>query len=174
MWRRQTGRLMAGVLAAMALALAGCGGDDDATTEATGGDEATVAGADEYRQEILDVLTPLSTELQQIGAETADQQSLDQVATNLGQAQDVVRGAIDDLEQIAPPAEFEAPQDRLIGALEEFERATADAQQAAESGDAQAIVDEYPAAASELQQELSAVVQDYEQAGLEVQAPTSP
>ncbi len=173
MARKELVRLVLLLLAAAAL-VAGCGGDDDDTTEATGAEPDTALSDDEYRQQLLEVLTPLGQELQQITAEAQDEQSLDQAATSLGEVRDVVRRAIDGVERIEAPDQFQAPQERLIAALEQFEQATADAQRAAESGDRQAIVEDYPAAATQLQQELSEVVQDYQEAGLEVQAPTSP
>jgi len=152
----RTKQAIVGAFAALML-VAGCGGG---------------LSEEEYQQEVEGILEPLGTRLQEIGNQQVDPNSLDDVAAQLGEADTVLQDGIDDLEGIEPPEDLQAPHDRMIGALETFEQATADAETAAEDGDAQAIVQDYPAAATEFQAELDETVQDFQDAGLDVNAPT--
>lgn len=170
--------VIAGLLAAGVL-VAGCGGDDDdtdtaadtgATTEETSPeDEATALSEDEYRTEVEGVLTPLGEGLQEIGNETSNQTTPEGVADGLAQAEDELETAITDLQAIQPPENLQEPHERLIAALEDFQQATADAREGAESGDVQAIATDYVQAATDFQTELAQVVQDFQDAGLEIQ-----
>ena len=57
----------------------------------------------------------------------------------------------------------------MIAALEQFQEATATAREGAESGDIQAIATDYVQAATDFQAELTEVVQDFQDAGLEIE-----
>lgn len=168
--RKSGSYVIAGVLVAGAL-FAGCGGDDsesDTAAEETT-EETAALSEDEYRAEVEGVLTPLGEELQAIGSETSTQTTPEGVADGLGEAETALQTGIDDLEAIQPPEEFQKPHDRLIAALQDFQEATTTAREGAESGDIQAIATDYVQAATDFQTELTEVVQDFEDAGLEIE-----
>jgi hypothetical protein len=170
--RRSRTYVIAGLLAAGVL-FAGCGGDDESDTAADTGattEEATAALSEEdYRTEVEGVLTPLGEELQRIGTETSGQTTPEGVAEGLADTEEALQSGIDDLEAIEPPENLQEPHDRMIVALEDFAQATTEAREGAESGDLQAVATDYVTAATDFQQELQAVLQDFEAAGLDVQ-----
>lgn len=174
--RKSRSYVIAGLLAAGVL-FAGCGGDDDDTDTAadtSAEEEATELSDDEYRTEVEGVLTPLGEGLQQIGTETSDQTTPEGVADGLSEAEGVLQTGIEDLQAIQPPENLQEPHDRMIAALEAFEQATAEAREGAESGDVQAIATDYVQAATDFQAELTEVVQDFQDAGLELQPESAP
>jgi hypothetical protein len=168
--RRRRSYLIAGLLVAGAL-FAGCG-DDESDTSAENGEtteETAALSEDEYRTEVESVLTPLGEDLQRIGTDTSSQTTPEGVASGLGDAEEALQGGIEDLEAIQPPENLQEPHDRMIAALQEFEQATATAREGAESGDIQAVATEYVEAATNFQTELLEVVQDFQDAGLEIE-----
>lgn len=156
--RSSRSRLVAGLLVAGAL-VAGCGGGDELSEE-------------EYREEVEGVLTPLGEELTTIGTETSNQTTPEGVADGLGQAEEALETGVTDLEDIEPPSDLQEPHDRMVAAIETFEQETQTAREGAEEGDLQAVATEYVTAATEFQSELAEVVQDFQDAGLDIQQPT--
>ncbi len=144
---------VAGFLAVGAL-VAGCGGG---------------LSEDEYREEVEGVLTPLGEELQTIGSETSSQTTAEGVADGLGEAEGALETGVTDLEELEPPDDLQEPHDALVTAVSDFEEATASAREGAESGDLEAVATEYVTAATDFQQELTDVVQQFQDAGLELQ-----
>jgi hypothetical protein len=150
---RSRKHVVAGVLAVGAL-VAGCGGG---------------LSEDEYREEVEGVLTPLGDELQTIGTETSSQTTPEGVAEGLGEAEAVLETGVGDLEEIEPPDDLQDPHDALVTAVSDFEQATADARTRAEEGDLEAVATEYVTAATDFQQDVTEVVQQFEDAGLELE-----
>lgn len=142
-----------GVLAVGALVV-GCGGG---------------LSEDEYKEEVEGVLTPLSEELQTIGSETSTQTTPEVVADGLGDAEAALQTGVEDLEGIEPPEDLQEPHDSLVTAVADFEQATGDAREGAESGDLEAVATEYVTAATDFQQELTDVVQEFQDAGLDIE-----
>jgi hypothetical protein len=142
-----------GLLAVGAL-VAGCGGG---------------LSEGEYREEVEGVLTPLGEELQTIGTDTTSQTTPEGVADGLGDAEAALETGVGDLEEIEPPDELQEPHDSLVTVLSDFEEATAGAREGAESGDLEAVGTEYVTAATDFQQQLTEVVQEFQDAGLELQ-----
>ena len=170
--RRSRSYVIAGLLVAGAL-FAGCGGDDSESDTAAAPEETTESAAlsdEEYQTEVEGVLTPLGEDLQRIGSETSSQTTPEGVAQGLGDAEEVLQTGIDDLEAIQPPENLQEPHDRMIAAIEDFQAATTTAREGAESGDIQSIATDYVQAATDFQTELMAVIQDFEDAGLDIQA----
>lgn len=160
--------LIAGMIMAVAL-LAGCGDDDESDTSAETTEESAALSEDEYRTEVEGVLTPLGEELQTIGSDTSTQTTPEGVADGLADAEAALETGITDLEAIQPPENLQEPHDRMIAALRQFQEATATAREGAESGDIQAIATDYVQAATDFQAELTEVVQDFQDAGLEIE-----
>ena len=146
-------QVVAGLLVVGAL-VAGCGGG---------------LSEDEYREEVEGVLAPLGEDLQAIGAETSSQTTPEGVAEGLGEAETALETGATDLEEIDPPDELQEPHDNLVTAVSDFEQATADAREGAESGDLEAVATEYVTAATDFQQDVTEVVQEFEDAGLEIE-----
>lgn len=145
--------VLAGVLVAGVL-VAGCGGG---------------LSEEEYQDEVEGVLTPLGDELQTIGTETSRQTTPEGVAEGLGEAEAALETGVADLEEIEPPDNLQEPHDALVDAVSTFEQATADARTGAEEGELEAVATEYVTAATDFQQEVTEVVQQFEDAGLELE-----
>lgn len=171
--RRSMIYLIAGLVMAGAL-LAGCGGDDSESDAGAPPEETEALSEEDYRTEVEGVLTPLGEELQTIGAETSGQTTPEGVAQGLADTEAALQGGVDDLEAIQPPENLQEPHDRMIAAIEEFLQATTQAREGAESGDLQAVATDYVTAATNFQQELMSVLQDFEDAGLDVQPGAAP
>jgi hypothetical protein len=176
--RRSRSYVIAGLLAAGVL-FAGCGGDDSesdtaADTGATTEESAAGLSEEDYRTEVEGVLTPLGEELQTIGTETSGQTTPEGVAQGLADTEEALQTGIDDLGAIEPPEELQEPHDRMIAALEDFRQATTEAREGAESGDLQAVATDYVTAATDFQQELQAVLEDFQAAGLDVAPGAAP
>lgn len=144
---------VAGLIAVGAL-LAGCGGG---------------LSEEEYRTEVEGVLAPLGEDLQAIGTDTSSQTTPEGVAEGLGEAEDALETGVTDLEEIDPPDDLQEPHDSLVTAVSDFEQATADAREGAESGDLEAVATEYVTAATDFQQDVTEVVQEFQDAGLDIQ-----
>jgi hypothetical protein len=150
---RSRKHVLAGVLAAGVL-VAGCGGG---------------LSEEEYQDEVEGVLTPLGDELQTIGTDTSTQTTPEGVAEGLGEAEAALETGVADLEEIEPPDNLQEPHDALVEAVSTFEQATADARTGAEEGELEAVATEYVTAATDFQQEVTEVVQQFEDAGLELE-----
>lgn len=158
----------------IALVVAGCGGDDgeEETTET----ETEALSAEEYEQELGDILAPLGTELQEIGAATQAGTSDEDAVAGVEEASATLDGAIGDLSAIEPPEEAAEGHDMLITSLEAFKGAADDF--AATDLEDMAAVQEALTAFQEsvitFQEDFQAGATQLQEAGIEPQSPTAP
>lgn len=143
------------VLLVVGALVAGCGGG---------------LSEEEYRGEVEDALAPLA-ELQNVTPETPPDASPDEAAAaageQFGELESALQTSTEELEGIDPPDDFQEPHDRLVDAFGSFQQATEEAAGAAESGDLEALGG-YAQAASDFQQEVTEIGQEFEDAGLDI------
>lgn len=154
------------LLAALAaLLVAGCGED-----------EPEPLSQEEYTAKLQEILAPLATELQDIGAATSAGSTNQDAIDGVTEASDSLQRGIDELNAIEAPATAEDANQALIASLESFRNA-ADTFAETDPEDEQAL----QAAATELQSSVMSFQEDFqdaivqlEEAGIEPRgAPTN-
>ena len=141
-----------------ALIVAGCGGDDEPEPLST----------EDYSAELVGILEPLGTELQRLGDVTREG-GAEQLAANVGDVEEVVSGAIEDLEAIEPPEEAASAHDDMIAALQAFQEATSTLLTEAEETDGDVSPEAqqaYVEAGQQFQADFTAAATDLEAAGI--------
>ncbi len=112
------------VAAAAAVALAGCGGDDESSRALSYSD---------YTAQADKICGDVSADVDSVSAKISGDP--DQDAPVLGEIIPKVRSGVDRIEALDPPAELEDAQAEFVRLTERQLDGTEDAQQAAEAGD---------------------------------------
>jgi chromosome segregation ATPase len=140
-------------LAAAVAALAGCGGSG-------------TLSKDEYEQKLQSAGQSLKDAFQGI---QGNPDNLDELATQVGKAQDAVKEAADDLDSANPPEDAQADNDKLVAALRELDEQLGRLKTAADKGDTKAAADvSNDLDASGALQEADKATEDLKQKGYEV------
>ncbi len=151
--------VMATVVAA--LAVAGCGGGDDSSSDAL--------SEDDYATQVTGVLAELGPQLQSVGSEIAQQTQVDQIVSGLQQTEDLLQGASDDLDAIEPPESVADAHQQLIDAVDSFGDSTATFREAAEEGKPdESDVSAFQEAGQQFQTELGDVVTQFQDADIQL------
>jgi len=121
-------RLLASILAALALALAaGCGGSDNSATK-------TQSKAD-YSRQVEQTRTTLSEAFTDIGKGIGKNASPKDIGSRLDQGATALNDAADRFAKIAPPAEVKDAHAKLVAGLRELADVFARSADAARKGD---------------------------------------
>ena len=147
---------MAGVLAVSAIALVACGGSDEPSKE-------------DYAEEVTSVANPLGEELQRLSETSGSQEA---VVNAYAQAEDQLGDAVQQLKEIEPPEDVAALHDRLVSEVSDYQAATGKAHEAAQAGDA-AGINEFIQASTAFATAMTALSQDFRDAGVPFEAPGS-
>jgi len=153
-------RLFAAGAVAGVLAASACGGGDRLSNEEYQGE------LDEATSQVQDAFARLSESAQQVSSGSG---SLDAVADVVGNIQDELATAADDLEDVTPPRAVEAAHDRLVHGMRGFSDDLDDFRGAIEEGDAAAIED-FSSRAEKLEstKELRAATNELEKHGFRI------
>lgn len=153
------------VAATAALAIAGCGGDDD-----DGGDSGEALSAEDYATEIESILTTFGEESIALGTELSSAQTPEELRSGVADLQALTQTAVDDLNAITPPEDAAEGHDTLTGALEGYLDDIETLASAVESDDPQEAEDAalaFQEAAVDVQSELGEAASQLEEAGIE-------
>lgn len=152
------------VAATAALAITGCGGDDD------GGDSGGEPLSDEaYAAEIEDVLTTFGEESITLGTELSSAATPEDLRSGVSDLEALTQTAVDDLNAIEPPEAAAEGHETLTGALEGYLSDIGDLSEAVESDDPQAAQEaalQFQEAAVDVQSELADAASQLEEAGI--------
>jgi hypothetical protein len=152
------------VAATAALAITGCGGDDD------GGDSGEPLSEADYAAEIEDVLTTFGEESITLGTELSSATTPDELRSGVSDLEALTQTAVDDLNAIEPPEAAAEGHETLTGALEGYLSDIGDLAEAVESDDpdaAQEAALQFQEAAVDVQSELAKAASQLEDAGIE-------
>ena len=152
------------LVATAALAIAGCGGDDDE------GDSGEALSGDDYATEIESVLTTFGEESISLGTELSSATTPDELRSGVDDLQALTQTAVDDLNAIEPPEEAAEGHETLTGALEGYLSDIEDLASAVESDDpkaAQKAAQQFQEAAVDVQSQLAEAASQLEEAGIE-------
>jgi hypothetical protein len=155
------------VAATAALAITGCGGDDD------DGGSGEPLSAEDYATEIESVLTTFGEASVALGTELSSAQSPDELQSGVDELQTLTQTAVDDLNDITPPEDAAEGHETLTGALEGYLSDIDALAQAVESDDpeaAQKAALDFQEAAVDVQSQLAEAASQLEDAG--IKAPT--
>jgi hypothetical protein len=150
--------------ATAALAIAGCGGDDD------DGGSGEPLSAEDYATEIEDVLVTFGEASVALGTELSSAESAEQLRSGVDELQELTQTAVDDLNAITPPEEAAEGHETLTGALEGYLSDIEDLAEAVESDDPEAAQEaalQFQEAAVDVQSELAEAASQLEDAGIE-------
>jgi hypothetical protein len=153
------------IAATAALAIAGCGGDDD---ESGGSGEPLSEG--DYATEIESVLTTFGEESIALGTELSSAQTPEELRSGVDDLQALTQTAVDDLNGITPPEDAAEGHETLTGALEGYLSDIETLASAVESDDPKAAEDaalEFQEAAVDVQTELGEAASQLQDAGIE-------
>ncbi len=103
------------LIATAALAIAGCGGDDEGDE---GGGEAL--SESDYAAEIQSILTTFGEESIALGTELSSATTPDALRSGVDDLQALTQTAVDDLNAIEPPESAAEGHETLTGALEGY------------------------------------------------------
>jgi glutamyl-tRNA reductase len=151
-----------------ALAMAGCGGDEE------GDSSGEPLSEEDYAAEIQDVLTTFGEESTNLGADLAGSSSPEDLEAGVGSLDDVTQTAVDDLNAIEPPeAAAEAHEtltSALEGYLEDIQTLLSELDGASPEETQQAALD-FQESATEVQTNLGEAAQQLQESGIEAPAP---
>ncbi len=153
------------VAATAALAIAGCGGDDD-----DGGDSGEALSEEDYATEIESVLTTFGEESIALGTELSSAQTPEELRSGVDDLQALTQTAVDDLNDITPPEDAAEGHETLTGALEGYLSDIETLASAVESDDPQEAEEAalaFQEAAVDVQSELGEAASQLEEAGIE-------
>ena len=165
------------------IALAGCGGDDEESTESTAVEESTTETSEEalsvedYTQEVQTVLVEFGTNFATLGADISASSSEEEFGTLVDEAEGEIQGVIDEFGAIQPPEEAQEGHDQILAALEDFSSKLTDVSDAASSGDDTALQDaamELQTAALDFQDQLLAAAESLSAAGVDLEGAAAP
>jgi hypothetical protein len=143
--------------AAAAIAIAGCGGDDELSEE-------------DYAAELEDVLTTFGEESVALGTELSSATTPDQLRSGVNDLQALTQTAVDDLNEIEPPEDAAEGHETLTGALEGYLSDIETLAGAVETDDPEAAQEaalEFQKAAVDVQSELAEAQSQLEEAGID-------
>ena len=153
------------LVATAALAVAGCGGDDD-----SGDDGGEALSESDYAAEIQSILTTFGEESISLGTELSSATTPDELRSGVDDLQALTQTAVDDLNAIEPPESAAEGHETLTGALEGYLSDIETLASAVESDDpkaAQEAAVEFQEAAVDVQSELSDAATQLQDAGIE-------
>ncbi|MEJ7876714.1 MAG: hypothetical protein WKF62_08640 [Solirubrobacterales bacterium] len=161
------------VLLAMiaALLVAGCGGDDEGDSGESSSSGEPLSEED-YAVELGEVLEPLGTELEEVGAATSsgtDEEAVEGVSS----VSDSLESSISDLEGITPPENVADAHEAMIASLGEFQEA-ADEFASTDPSDQPALQDAEVAlqeSAGTFQTNFASAISEIQSAGIEPPTP---
>jgi len=154
------------LIATAALAVAGCGGDDD------GGDDdgGEALSESDYAAEIQSILTTFGEESIALGTELSSATTPDELRSGVDDLQALTQTAVDDLNAIEPPESAAEGHETLTGALEGYLSDIETLASAVESDDPKAAQDaalEFQEAAVDVQSELADAANQLQDAGID-------
>jgi hypothetical protein len=151
----RTAAALAMLLLAVGL-IAGCGSDDK----------------DEYADQVVEVITPLSETLTSLGEQLSNSETPDEYADLISESEETIDQGIADLEAITPPEGLEGVNEDLIAAFEGFNESLAEVSAATESGDLAKVEKAtlaLPEAAVTFQDQLTQIQEDAIDAGVPIE-----
>ena len=154
------------LVATAALAIAGCGGDDDSGDD--GGGEAL--SESDYAAEIQSILTTFGEESISLGTELQSATTPDELRSGVDDLQALTQTAVDDLSAIEPPEAAAEGHETLTGALEGYLSDIETLASAVESDDPQAAQDaalQFQKAAVDVQSDLAEAATQLQDAGID-------
>ena len=153
------------VIATAALAIAGCGDDDD------GGDDGGEALSEsDYAAEIQSILTTFGEESISLGTELSSATTPDELRSGVDDLQALTQTAVDDLNAIEPPESAAEGHETLTGALEGYLSDIETLAGAVETDDPKAAQEaalEFQEAAVDVQSELAEAATQLQDAGID-------
>ncbi|MDX6588361.1 MAG: hypothetical protein QOI31_2834 [Solirubrobacterales bacterium] len=152
------------VAATAALAIAGCGGDDD------DGGSGEPLSAEDYATEIEDVLVSFGEASVALGTELSSAESPEELRSGVDELQSLTQTAVDDLNAITPPEDAAEGHETLTGALEGYLSDIESLAEAVESDDPEAAQEaalQFQEAAVDVQSQLAEAATQLEEAGIE-------
>ena len=158
--------------AAVALAITGCGGDDEGGDDGGGGEPLSES---DYASEIQSILTTFGEESISLGTELSSATTPEQLRSGVDDLQALTQTAVDDLNAIEPPEAAAEGHETLTGALEGYLSDIETLAEAVQSDDPKAAQDAavaFQEAAVDVQSELSDAATQLQDAGIE--APSEP
>ena len=153
------------LIATAALAIAGCGGDDEGDE---GGGEAL--SESDYSAEIQSILTTFGEESIALGTELSSATTPDELRSGVDDLQSLTQTAVDDLNAIEPPESAAEGHETLTGALEGYLSDIETLAGAVESDDPKAAQEaalEFQEAAVDVQSQLAEAATQLQDAGID-------
>jgi multidrug resistance efflux pump len=141
------------------IAVAGCGGDDDSSSETSDSGEAL--SSEEYSTQASEILTTFGTEFQSLGTEISASQNEEDFTAAVDEAEATIQSTIEEYSALVPPEEAQEGHDQVVAALESFSTSLTGVSDAAASGDQAALQE----AALQLQEEATTFSTDLTEAG---------
>jgi hypothetical protein len=121
----------------LALALAGCGGDDETTAETTAATGATGPVTELTQEEFVSQANAICADVNTELAALSQPQDLQALADYAAEGLAIVEPALEQFQAITPPADLQAQWAEYLAAAEEQVELTRQLQAAAEAGDQQ-------------------------------------
>jgi len=153
------------LIATAALAIAGCGGDDEGDE---GGGEAL--SESDYSAEIQSILTTFGEESIALGTELSSATTPDALRSGVDDLQALTQTAVDDLNAIEPPESAAEGHETLTGALEGYLSDIETLAGAVETDDPKAAQEaalEFQEAAVDVQSQLAEAATQLQDAGID-------
>lgn len=155
-----------------ALLVAGCGGDDDESSDSGTETETTEAlSAEEYSTTVTDALTQFGTEFAALGEAVSDPKSPEAYVAGVEDIQARLDEIIAELEGVEPPEEAAQIHADLIAAFEDLNESFTPVIETAKNAedDPQALIDaatDLQTAALDFQTEANRISQEATEAGI--------
>ncbi len=153
------------LIATAALAIAGCGGDDEG--DDSGGEALSES---DYAAEIQSILTTFGEESISLGTELSSATTPDALRSGVDDLQALTQTAVDDLNAIEPPESAAEGHETLTGALEGYLSDIETLAGAVETDDPKAAQEaalEFQEAAVDVQSQLAEAATQLQDAGID-------